>query len=607
MFLMKSITVQGLIKGGLSPFGARPDSFSFEPVSNADPSSSYVASAPITGLSRPVIATVQGGEIGVSSGDPPSSWGTSAMVQANDRLFVRVLAASGYQTATTAVVRVGSFTAPFLVTTRAADLTPNTFAFDAVSGASPGTLYTASARIVDIDAPVAASVVGGQIGRSTTADTPPSSWGTSLTVQPNDYVFVRAYSPSDDTTTANAVVTVGGVSATFSIANREIGWMAWTDEHTVTNAVAATSVTFDSAFEIETTDLWRFADFGFTSVLTDVDPGTYIYAYVPVNMSDLTATITGGEMVLSTSNLPPNSDWTTSPVTTVTDRYLHLRVLSSESYGQWSNAALTFSDQSGPVASGTFSTFTRSFDTIPNSFAFPPVTGATLSSVNTASAQITGILDAAQVTTTAGEIAVSSTPTAPTSGWTTESLSVTNYQYVFVRLTASDTLNTTTTATVTVGGVSGVFSVTTSAFDTTPDSFELTSLTSMEPSAQATTSAIRITGISIPVTATTTLGEVAVATTTTAPATGWANSVTVNNDEYLFARMTASSSFDQTVSANVTVGTVSRSWSLTTRPATADWMLWNNSSSTNYTSNSTSATFDGFADFSTIALWSYAG
>lgn len=115
-------------------------------------------------------------------------------------------------------------------------------------------------------------------------------------------------------------------------------------------------------------------------------------------------------------------------------------------------------------------------DTMPNAFAFTAQTDAARSSVVTSNAvTVSGIDAPAPISVTGGEYQIGS------GSWTTANGTVTNGQSVRVRLTSSSSYNTVATATLTVGGVSDAFSVTTLAEPVvtpppTPAAFTMTQL-----------------------------------------------------------------------------------------------------------------------------------
>jgi hypothetical protein len=127
-------------------------------------------------------------------------------------------------------------------------------------------------------------------------------------------------------------------------------------------------------------------------------------------------------------------------------------------------------------------------DTTPNAFSFTDVTNAARNTYFYAFVQISGIDAAATASGSSGGtygFAVSSSTTQPSeSSFTTANKSITNGQYLHVRVLSSSSFSTAVGATITVGGVSDTFTVTTAA-DTTP-TFTLTAPTSINEGSAGT-------------------------------------------------------------------------------------------------------------------------
>ena len=95
-------------------------------------------------------------------------------------------------------------------------------------------------------------------------------------------------------------------------------------------------------------------------------------------------------------------------------------------------------------------------DTTPDAFAFTPVSGAELNSlVESNAVAVTGINAAAPISITGSDYAIND------GAWTDQPGTVNNNDSVNVRVTSSSLFNTEVLATLTIGGVDGVFSVTT--------------------------------------------------------------------------------------------------------------------------------------------------
>ena len=124
---------------------------------------------------------------------------------------------------------------------------------------------------------------------------------------------------------------------------------------------------------------------------------------------------------------------------------------SSASYGTLTTSTLTI----GGVA-GTFDVTTLAQDTTPAAFTFTAQTGVALSSVATSNTiTVAGINSAANISIAGGTYSKNG------GAYTAVAGTVNNGDTVTLRQTASASYSTSTTATLTIGGVSGAFNVTT--------------------------------------------------------------------------------------------------------------------------------------------------
>lgn len=197
-------------------------------------------------------------------------------------------------------------------------------------------------------------------------------------------------------------------------------------------------------------------------------------------------------------------------------------------------------------------------DTIPNTFTFNSVTGVELSAVTPSDAvTISGINTLATVSVTGGEYSIDGAAFTAIDG------QVSNGQTLAVRLTASAVHSTTSSATVTVGGVSASFSVTTKA-DTTPEAFSFEPVTDAALDTVYTSNVITITGIDAAVPITVTGGEYAINSEETF--TSAAGTVSANNTVRLRGASATGNNLTQAVV--VTIGGVSATYYITTIPDT---------------------------------------
>jgi subtilisin-like proprotein convertase family protein len=215
-----SLTIQTILAGalmlGLVACPAAPDltpeTFTIPPVTGAAlgvevPSAAFT----VTGINAPVPISVIGGKYQIDSAAFTSSAGT---VSAGQTIKVSLLSSSAFDTTKTVSITVGSITAQFGVTTRQADTTPDAFGFAPVNNVEPNALLTSAATITGIDSS-AITITGGQY--SINGGTFTNQAGT---INNNQTVTVSLIASQNFSTAASATLTIGGVSATYTITTR---------------------------------------------------------------------------------------------------------------------------------------------------------------------------------------------------------------------------------------------------------------------------------------------------------------------------------------------------------------------------------------------------
>ena len=199
-----------------------------------------------------------------------------------------------------------------------------------------------------------------------------------------------------------------------------------------------------------------------------------------------------------------------------------------------------------------------SSDTTPDSFTFTAVTNADVDAVvESNSITVDGINAAATISITGGEYKVAS------GDYFTSNSTVTDGQSVTVRLTTTENGNQTSEATLTIGGVSSTFIVTTRPDDTTPDTFSFPAVTGVAVETQTTSEAITISGVNTAAAISITGGEYSIANGAYTSANG-----TVTNDQTVSVRLTSSTDTNTETQAVLTVGELSAHFSVTTAPDT---------------------------------------
>ncbi len=421
-----------------------PDAFSFAPQNNVA-TNTLVSSSPVTisGINVPTSINVVGGSYSIDGGGFTSTAGT---ITVNQKVVVQLLSSAANLAATSATLNVGGVSANFTATTAAATatVTPNAFRFTPQTNVALSTLIdSAGVAINGINVPVPVSIVGG------TFSIAGGAFGAAGNITNNQTVVVRVLSSANLATDATATVTIGGVSASF----------------TVTTLAAAT---IPNAF--------RFTPQNNVVLSTPIDSAAVtisgINTAVPVSIVGGTFAVAGGAFGAS-GNITNNQT-------------IVVRVLSSANFATPASATLTIG---GVSASFTVTTLTAL--TTPNAFSFAPQTNVAVSApIDSAAVVISGINTAVPVSIVGGIFSIAG-------GGFGSVGNITNNQIIVVRVLSSANFATPASATVTIGGVSATFTVTTLAFvpDTTPNPFTFNAISNAAVSTPVQSNAAVISGI----------------------------------------------------------------------------------------------------------------
>lgn len=254
-------------------------------------------------------------------------------------------------------------------------------------------------------------------------------------------------------------------------------------------------------------------------------------------------------------------DWARTNTTVVNGQKVQLRLTTSALNSTAKTATLNI----GGVT-GTWSVTTLS-DTIPAAFTFTDLTGAALETEYTSDkVAITGIDAATAISVTGGEYQIyESDGTTVVTAWRSSASTITNGQKVELRVTSSASNATAVTITLTVGGVSDTWSVTTLA-DTIPAAFSFMDLTNQALDTLITSNTVEITGIAAAAAVSITGGQFQIYQSDgETVVTAWGSAAsTVTNGQKIALRTTSSASNDTAVSVVLTVGGVSDTWTVTT-------------------------------------------
>lgn len=201
-------------------------------------------------------------------------------------------------------------------------------------------------------------------------------------------------------------------------------------------------------------------------------------------------------------------------------------------------------------------------DTTPEAFSFTDQTGTNLDEVITSNAvTISGIDSSAFVTVSA---AAGAPQIRINGGSWVSSGNISNGQTLEVRITSANASTTARTATVEVGGVSDVWSVTTAVSDTTPDNFTFTDQNGVNPNQEVLSNIVTISGVNAPLNFSCNInddGECRI------NGGAWSNGGgPLRNGDTVQLRIVTSASFDTSHLQRVGAGSANDNWYVNTGP-----------------------------------------
>ena len=405
--LAASPTVTSVVTLSGTGINSIPSPFSFTPLINVDPLSVQVSNS-ITVASTDVPAPISvstGGQYSINGGAFTSVPG---VVSPGAQVQVQLIAASGYSTSDSAALIIGGVSSTFTVTTGAQPVLQG--GFTPVSGAVAGSVQTSNAITVTgttIPAPISVSS-----GDEYSINGGPFTSAPS-TVQPGDQVTVQMIAAPTYNTTASAVVTIGGVTSTYTVttATQQIPQAGFTpvtgasiSSTQISNPITVTSITSPGSISISSGAEYSIDGGPFTSAAGTVQPGDQ----VTVEATASTTYNTTATAVLTIGGNPANFAVTTG---------------------------------AEPVLQGSFAA----------------VTAATNSSAQISNPiTVTGITSPAAISVTSGaEYSING------GAFTSAPGTVQAGDQVSVRVTAPSAYSTTATAVLTIDGVNSTYSVTT--------------------------------------------------------------------------------------------------------------------------------------------------
>ena len=226
----------------------------------------------------------------------------------------------------------------------------------------------------------------------------------------------------------------------------------------------------------------------------------------------------------------------------------------SQTSSSSSESSVSSSSSSSSVSSSSSSSQPADLEPAPFSFEpqFDVEPGATLTS-NTVT--VSGIDAVTTISVTGGQYSIDG------GAYTDAEGEVDLDDEVRVQVTASGNFSTEASATLMIGGISGTFTVTTEAEDTTPNAFGFAPQEGLNPETEVTSEEVEISGINTPVAVNITGGEYRVNGGEFTTEAG-----ELQPGDAVSLRAVTLSGPDQTREVAITIGTETVEWAVTTAP-----------------------------------------
>jgi len=417
------------------------------------------------------------------------------------------------------------------------DTIPNSFAFSAIKNAEPNEIVISNTISVSgINTSVPISITGGEYALDDNAFTAQAN-----TVNTGQRVRLRVRAPGGLSATSSATLNIGGALANFDVSTRNANTDGDNGGDNSPNA-------------------FFFVD------RNDVQPNT------PISSNTITVrgidkptsiAIVGGRYAIDGQTLTDEVGLVRSGQTVVVE------IISSAAANTTKRATLTIGD-----ISDSFDVTTRrensdgsnNNDTRPNQFFFVDKKDVDPDTVITSNTfTIRGINAPSPVTISGGQYAIDNTP------FTNQNGIINSGQTITVRVTSATSLEADTRAEINIGGITGVFTVTTRSDgvdggggdeDTSPNAFFFAEKTGVAPSATIESNATTIRGINTSAPISITGGQYSI---NGANFTGENGSI--NSGQSLVIQVVAPSTLATKARATILIGDVQANFDVTTRVA----------------------------------------
>lgn len=486
-----------------------PDALVFESRDNVELGSLQTSDVlTITGIDSEVTVSIEGGEYALNGGD----FTTESSQAINDSTIqVRILAADSFASQKEAKLTVGTEIFTFTVLTESKDETPDTIAFASREGVAIGSLQTSDvATISGVNGEVAIRIEGGEYSLNEGEFTQASGLAKN-----DDTVQVRVTAANEYASTTEAKLTVGTQTVSFLVS-------------TESKDTTPDDYEFDHQNELKIN----------TQVLSNTVTITGIDSDIPLSVENGLYSLNGAAFT--------NSDGVINE-----DDTIQLQATSASNYGQAVTVTLTVGSSSKDFTVNT----TSNPDFTPNGFTFTDQTDLEPStSVQSNTVTITGIDDKAPISISNGEFSING------SGYQTQAATINSGDTVRIQQVSSTEFDSTKTATLTVGTVERTFSVTTREKDIQPNDFSFNALPKVDPVTELTSNWVTITGIddNTPI-------SIEGGTFQVNENSFTSESKTINSGDEVRIKISSNEEFLSESIANLTVGTLTKSFKVTTR------------------------------------------
>lgn len=488
-----------------------PGTFSFAPVTDAEPGATVTSAAiTVSGLEGPAAISVTGGLYSINEGAFIATPGT---VDNGNTVRLRLTASAQFSTPVAASLSIGSQQGTFTVTTRAGDFSADAPSFASVIGAEPGALVTSATSVVSgLEVPVAITVSGGLYSINNGPFT-----ALAGLVSNNDGLRLQLTAASLPATTTTATVNLGGVTGSFSVTTR--------GADTVPNG-------------------FSFAPFNNAAPSAVISSGAVIVSGIeaPATISVVNGqySINGGAPTAETGTIANGDN-------------VRVQQTASNDFAATTTATLNI----GGV-SAAFNVTTRAADVIPDAFVIAPVSGATPGdTVISATVFVAGLEAPVPIAVANGRYSINGAAFTATPGLVGDGAAVR------VEHIASAGFTTTSRATLSIGGVTGDFAVTTRAADTSPDAYVFTAVDGTALLTAQISNAITVSGIEVPTPISVINGEYSINGAPFVTPVG-----IIANGDSLRVRHTSSDRPGTTTVTTVAIGNLSAQYRTTTAAAT---------------------------------------